>query len=253
MFDDGQAEAGATHGARSGFIGAIETLEYPGEIFGGNADAGIANQDAHLTVVAAHLHLNFAVGAIELDGVIQQIRTLSYLLHPLLLEEAGLASALRWYASGFAERSGIKVKVVMKGGFGRLPKETEISVLRIVQEGLTNVHRHSKSRLATIRLARANKTIHLEVIDRGVGMALPSAATGWNSPLGIGIAGMRERVKQLGGVFEIQSEPGHGTTIRVELPVEESSQAVAEKKAELPRLKNSLPSAKTARAARAGS
>jgi PAS domain S-box-containing protein len=182
------------------------------------------------------------------DGVIQQIRTLSYLLHPLLLEEAGLASALRWYASGFAERSGIKVKVVMKGGFGRLPKETEISVFRIVQEGLTNVHRHSKSRLATIRLARANKTIHLEVIDRGVGMALPSAATGWNSPLGIGIAGMRERVKQLGGVFEIQSEPGHGTTIRVELPVGESSQAAAEKQEKPTRFENSVPSAKSASA-----
>jgi signal transduction histidine kinase len=187
------------------------------------------------------------------DGVIQQIRTLSYLLHPLLLEEAGLGSALKWYASGFAERSGIKVKVVMKGGFGRLPKETEISVFRIVQEGLTNVHRHSKSRAATIRLVRANKTVRLEVIDRGVGMALPSAATGWNSPLGIGIAGMRERVKQLGGIFEIQSEPGHGTTIRVELPVGESSPVAAEKQEKLPRFENSVPSAKSARAASAGS
>jgi signal transduction histidine kinase len=93
----------------------------------------------------------------------------------------------------------------------------------------------------------------VEVIDRGVGMALPSAATGWNSPLGIGIAGMRERVKQLGGVFEIQSEPGHGTTIRVEFPVGEGSQAIAEKKEELPRFESSVLSAKTARAARAGS
>jgi len=187
------------------------------------------------------------------DGVIKQIRTLSYLLHPPLLEEAGLGSALRWYASGFAERSGIKVKVVMKGGFGRLLKETEISVFRVVQEALTNVHRHSKSRAATIRLVRADGTVSVEVIDRGVGMALPSAATGWNSPLGIGIAGMRERVKQLGGVFEIQSEPGHGTMIRVEFPVGEGSQAAAEKEEELPRLENSLPPAKTARAARAGS
>jgi signal transduction histidine kinase len=153
------------------------------------------------------------------DGVIQQIRTLSYLLHPLLLEEAGLGSALPCYASGFSERSGIKVKVVIKESFGRLPKETEISLFRIVQEALTNVHRHSKSRAATIRLVRADGTVHVEVIDKGVGMALPSAATGWTSPLGIGIAGMRERVKQLGGIFEIKSEPGHGTTVRVELPV----------------------------------
>jgi two-component system, NarL family, sensor kinase len=158
------------------------------------------------------------------EAVIQQVRTVSYLLHPLLLEEAGLGSALRWYASGFAERSGIKVKMIVERDFGRLPKETEIALFRIVQEALTNVHRHSKSRTATIRLARAEGNVHLEVEDRGVGMARPSAATGWNSPLGIGIAGMRERVKQLGGIFEIRSKPKRGTTVWVELPVTEGSQ-----------------------------
>jgi two-component system, NarL family, sensor kinase len=158
------------------------------------------------------------------DAVIQQVRTVSYLLHPLLLEEAGLGSALRWYASGFAERSGIKVKAVIAPDFGRLPKETEIALFRIVQEALTNVHRHSKSRSATIRLARVDGKVRVEVKDRGVGMARPSAATGWNSPLGIGIAGMRERVKQLGGVFEIRSKPKRGTAVCVELPVTESSQ-----------------------------
>jgi len=182
------------------------------------------------------------------DGVIQQIRTFSYLLHPLLLEEAGLGSALRWYASGFAQRSGIKVKVIIQRRFGRLPKEAEISLFRIVQESLTNVHRHSKSRAATIRLIRGDGKVCVQVIDRGVGMALPSAATGWNSPLGVGIAGMRERVKQLGGGFEIQSKPGHGTTISVELPVAESSQAAAEKQEKLLRLENSSPAAKAARA-----
>jgi len=158
------------------------------------------------------------------DAVIQQVRTVSYLLHPLLLEEAGLGSALRWYASGFAERSGIKVKAVIARDFGRLPKETEIALFRIVQEALTNVHRHSKSRSATIRLARADGKVRMEVKDRGVGMAPPSAATGWNSPLGIGIAGMHERVKQLGGIFEIKSKPKRGTAVCVELPVAESPQ-----------------------------
>ncbi len=153
------------------------------------------------------------------DAVIRQVRTVSYLLHPLLLEEAGLGSALRWYASGFAERSGILVKVNSKGDFGRLPKETEIALFRVVQEALTNIHRHSKSSVAVIRLQRAGGKIRIAVKDAGVGMAQPSAATGWNSPLGIGIAGMRERVKQLGGVFEIRSKPGRGTTVSVELPL----------------------------------
>ena len=161
------------------------------------------------------------------DSVIQQVRTVSYLLHPLLLEEAGLGSALRWYASGFAERSGIKVNVIVSRDFGRLPKETEIAIFRIVQEALTNVHRHSKSRTASIRLARADGKVHVEVKDRGVGMAPPSSATGWNAPLGIGIAGMRERVKQLGGVFDIRSKLKRGTAVCVELPVAESSQVAA--------------------------
>jgi two-component system NarL family sensor kinase len=158
------------------------------------------------------------------DAVIRQVRTVSYLLHPQLLEEAGLGSALRWYASGFAERSGIQVKVNSNGDFGRLPKETEIALFRVVQEALTNIHRHSKSSVAAIRLQRAGGKIRIAVKDAGVGMAQPSADTGWNSPLGIGIAGMRERVKQLGGTFEIKSKPGRGTTVSVELPAPEDSQ-----------------------------
>jgi len=158
------------------------------------------------------------------DAVIQQVRTVSYLLHPLLLEEAGLGSALRWYASGFAERSGIKVKAAIARDFGRLPEEREIALFRIVQEALTNVHRHSNSRSATIRLVRADGKVRMEVKDRGVGMAPPSEATGWNPPLGIGIAGMRDRVKQLGGIFEIKSKPKRGTAVCVELPVAKSSQ-----------------------------
>ena len=158
------------------------------------------------------------------EAVIRQVRTVSYLLHPLLLEEAGLGSALRWYASGFAERSGVKVKLIIRQDFGRLPKETEIALFRIVQEALTNLHRHSKSRTAVIRLARAHGKVHLEVKDRGVGMALPKDATGWHSRLGIGVAGMYERVKQLGGIFEIRSKPKRGTTVSVELPASAHAQ-----------------------------
>jgi PAS domain S-box-containing protein len=152
------------------------------------------------------------------EAVIQQIRTVSYLLHPLLLDEAGLAPALRSFANGFAQRSGIPVKVKIKRGFGTSPKEMDIAVFRVVQEALTNVHRHSKSRVAEITLERVGGKVRVAVQDRGVGMPPASAATGWHPPMGIGIAGMRERVKQLGGVFNIQSAPGRGTTISVELP-----------------------------------
>jgi two-component system NarL family sensor kinase len=153
------------------------------------------------------------------EEVIQQIRTVSYLLHPLLLDEAGLGPALRAFATGFSERSGINVRLAIKPGFGRLPKDTEIALFRVVQEALTNVHRHSKSAASAIRLERADGKVRIAVTDSGIGMPLPSAATGWKSPLGIGIAGMQERVMQLGGTLEIQSEPGRGTVISVELPV----------------------------------
>ena len=162
------------------------------------------------------------------EEVIQQIRTVSYLLHPLLLDEAGLGPALRAFAAGFSERSGIKVKLKIKPGFGRLPKDTEIALFRVVQEALTNVHRHSKSAVSAIRLERPNGKVRIAVTDSGIGMPLPSAATGWNPPLGIGIAGMQERVKQLGGTLEIQSEPGRGTVISVELPVTGAAEAAAE-------------------------
>lgn len=153
------------------------------------------------------------------EQVIQQVRTVSYVLHPLLLDEAGLAAALRSFANGFAERSGIPVKLKVKRGFGTLPKEMDIALFRVVQEALTNIHRHSKSPVAKIILERTGDKVRVTVQDRGVGMPPASAATGWNPPMGIGIAGMRERVNQLGGVLNIQSEPGRGTTVSVELPL----------------------------------
>jgi two-component system, NarL family, sensor kinase len=153
------------------------------------------------------------------EEVIQQIRTISFVLHPLLLDEAGLEPALRSFANGFAERSGIPVKVKIKRAFGPLSKEMDIALFRVVQEALTNIHRHSKSPIAKITLERGNGKVRVTVEDRGVGMPPASAATGWNPPMGIGIAGMRERVKQLGGILDIQSKPGRGTTISVELPL----------------------------------
>ncbi|HXJ17137.1 MAG TPA: PAS domain-containing protein, partial [Candidatus Polarisedimenticolia bacterium] len=153
------------------------------------------------------------------DGAIREVRTVSYLMHPPLLDEAGLSPALRWYAKGFSERSGIQVEIEIPENIGRASQEIETTVFRIVQEALTNVHRYSGSRTAKICLMREGGQIRAEVRDEGCGIAMPSHAGGAPPQTGVGIAGMRERVKQLNGVFEVESAPGRGTTVRAILPV----------------------------------
>lgn len=166
--------------------------------------------------------------AIELaDGAIREVRTVSYLMHPPMLDEAGLASALRWYADGFAKRSGIRVRVEVPEDFGRHSQEIETTVFRIVQEALTNVHRYSGSRTATIRLEAAKGKIRAEVRDEGCGLPSVTQMAGSRAPLGVGIASMRERVKLLNGIFEIESAPGSGTTVRVILPMTEDLRPAA--------------------------
>lgn len=149
-----------------------------------------------------------------------EIRTLSYVLHPPFLDEMGLLSALRWYAAGFAERSGIKLEVELPEHFDRLPLDTETALFRIVQESLINIHRHAGSETARIRLRRDAAVLVLEIEDRGHGIPTPSleriASRG--GLLGVGIAGMRERIEQLGGRLEITSN-GQGTTVRTHLPL----------------------------------
>jgi signal transduction histidine kinase len=151
----------------------------------------------------------------------RDIRTISYLLHPPLLDEAGLASALRWYIRGFTERSGIKVELGLPEDFERLPRDVETAIFRLVQECLTNIHRHSESPTATIGIVQANGEVRIEVRDQGKGIApdkkleLLSAGTP-----GVGIRGMRERLRQLGGTMEINSAGnGSGTQVVVQLPV----------------------------------
>lgn len=151
----------------------------------------------------------------------RDIRTISYLLHPPLLDEAGLASALRWYIRGFTERSGIKVELGLPEDFERLPRDVETAIFRLVQECLTNIHRHSESPTATIGIVHANGEVRIEVRDQGKGIApdkkleLLSAGTP-----GVGIRGMRERLRQLGGTMEINSAGnGSGTQVVVQLPV----------------------------------
>jgi PAS domain S-box-containing protein len=153
-----------------------------------------------------------------------EIRTLSYLIHPPFLDEAGLLSALRWHAAGFAERSGIKVDLDLPQSFERLPLDTETALFRIVQESLINIHRHAGSETARIRLRREAGTLVLEIEDRGHGIPKTSLEriTRRGGLLGVGIAGMSERIEQLGGRLEITSSD-HGATVRVRLPLMKGS------------------------------
>jgi signal transduction histidine kinase len=147
-----------------------------------------------------------------------EIRTLSYLLHPPFLDEAGLLSALRWYAAGFAERSGITVDLELPDHFARLPRDTETALFRIVQESLMNIHRHATSATAGIRLHHDMDALVLEVSDRGRGIPQVSLEhmNRGGGIAGVGIAGMIERMRQLGGTLEITSGDD-GTTIRARL------------------------------------
>jgi PAS domain S-box-containing protein len=155
-----------------------------------------------------------------LQEMSQEIRTLSYLLHPPLLDELGLVSAIKEYAEGFSERSGIRLELDLPAGFGRLPQETETALFRIVQESLSNIQRHSGSEAAKISLSTGTAWARLEIRDQGKGMEqrpVQLQGTG-RARLGVGILGMRERMTQLGGKLEIESGPS-GTTVRARIPL----------------------------------
>ena len=151
---------------------------------------------------------------------IAETRTLSCLLHPPLLDEVGFASAALWFTAEFAKRSGINVKLKLPEANDRLPEETEIALFRILQESLTNVHRHSGSPSVEISLAVAEDRAVLNVRDFGRGMPaeLKQRSTLSTSHVGVGLSGMRERVTDLGGSFVVESN-SQGTTIIVDLPL----------------------------------
>jgi signal transduction histidine kinase len=152
-----------------------------------------------------------------LERCSMEIRTMSHLLHPPLLEEMGLASAARWYVEGFTERSGITVDFDMPAQFDRLPQSTEVVLFRVLQESLANVHRHSGSKVARIQLTMNSEKAVLTIQDQGKGFRDRSEEP---TKVGVGIAGMRERVRELGGEFKIVSTPG-GTTISATMPLQE--------------------------------
>jgi signal transduction histidine kinase len=150
----------------------------------------------------------------------KELRTVSYLLHPPLLDEAGLASAIRWYVEGFSERSHIDVQVELSPDLGRLSREMEITIFRIIQECLTNIHRHANCERANIRVSRSAERVRLEVQDDGKGTKGSNNGRNESKPLreGVGIQGMRQRVKQLRGNFEIQLTE-NGTLVTALFPL----------------------------------
>jgi two-component system sensor histidine kinase UhpB len=149
--------------------------------------------------------------------VSDEIRTLSYLLHPPLLDEIGLESALKDYVDGFSTRSKIAVRLDISADFGRLSKDAEIALFRVVQECLTNIHRHSGSGTAAIRIVRDNGAIKLEVQDEGKGISAERVEQlNTTGTLGVGFRGMRERLRQLGGSLEVRSD-AKGTIVAATL------------------------------------
>jgi signal transduction histidine kinase len=160
--------------------------------------------------------------AAMVEQITREIRTISHLLHPPLLDAAGLASALRWYVEGFSERSHIKVDLDMPEEIGRLTKEMELAIFRMVQECLTNIHRHSGGAAAAVRLRREDHHVMVEVQDEGKGIPLEKQVQLRSSGrTGVGLRGMRERLGQLGGTLDIQSH-GAGTAVIAVLPLGKS-------------------------------
>ena len=156
------------------------------------------------------------------EACMRQIRTLAHLVHPPILDETGLADALRWYSDGFTQRSGIRTALEIPPELPRLPVEVETTLFRIVQESLTNIYRHASTEKAHIRIMHDPMQISLEVRDEGCGLPPEMQHIAAVNPgrLGIGIVSMQERVRQLQGEFIIDTS-SQGTAIRVSIPLRE--------------------------------
>jgi two-component system sensor histidine kinase UhpB len=179
-------------------------------------------ESSKLSSAAARAVLENSMMIEEISG---EIRTISHLLHPPLLDEAGLSSALSWYVEGFSQRSKIDVSLNIPADFDRLPREVELAIFRVVQECLTNIHRHSGSTFANIALTRRDGRVWLEIADEGKGIpAEKQLAMRSSGRAGVGLGGMRERVRQLGGTFEVRSSSS-GTMVKAALPLSPSPHA----------------------------
>jgi len=182
---------------------------------------GVKSAIARLTEIVSTM----ADSSVMVKEMTSEIRTISYLLHPPMLDEAGLIPALRWYLQGFSERSKITVDLEVSEDFERLSGDLETTIFRVVQECLTNIHRHSQSRVAMIRIRRLNAHVEVEVRDQGKGISQEKLSEMLSSgTAGVGIGGMRERARQLGGSLEVKSAgEGKGTAVLARLPVMNNS------------------------------
>jgi PAS domain S-box-containing protein len=171
----------------------------------------------------------------KIQGTVQQlhreIRTASYLLHPPLLDENGLYSAINWYMDGLRERSDLDIRLEIPGDFGRLPRDMELVIFRLVQECLTNVHRHSHSKTASIRIARESSQITLDIEDEGKGISPERLAEIRSGRSGVGIRGMQERLRQFEGTMNIDSGSS-GTRIFVTIPIPKTTRSEEQTKTE---------------------
>lgn len=156
-----------------------------------------------------------------LQSCLKEVRTVSYLLYPPMLEEMGLRSAVPWYLEGFSKRSGIQTNLQIPDNFGRIGRDAELVLFRVLQEALTNVQRHSGSGTADVRICRSADSVVLEVQDHGKGMPpelFEQGSRDWLGSVGVGLRGMKERLQQLGGSLEIRSDSG-GTLMRAKVPL----------------------------------
>jgi len=158
----------------------------------------------------------------QIEEIVQQlhreIRTTSYLLHPPLLNECGLASALNWYVEGLSRRSGIAIKLNIADDVGRLPSDMELALFRLVQECLTNIHRHSGSKTASIQVRMETGNVRMEISDEGKGIAPERLQEIQSTGSGVGIRGMQERLRQFEGTMTIESN-GSGTRVVASVPI----------------------------------
>lgn len=164
----------------------------------------------------------FTETLVDTQNLLQQlnseIRTTSYLLHPPLLDETGLPNAIAWYMQGLKERSGLEINLDVSPDLGRLPANLELALFRILQECLTNVHRHSGSKTATIRLTRNPDSVSMQIQDYGKGISPDKLTAIRAQRAGVGVSGMRERVRDLDGVIDIHSD-NQGVTVSVTFPL----------------------------------
>src|SRR6266567_129943 len=165
-----------------------------------------------------------AESASIVEKCLSETRTVSHLLHPPLLDEAGLASAIQWYAEGFSERSGIRLDLDLQPDLGRLPSEVEMTLFRVLQESLTNIHRHSRASAAGVSIVLQDGSVRMQIADSGCGIPqhLLREWREMRAPLGVGMAGMLERTREMGGSFDVQSSSS-GTTLTIVIPVSEAA------------------------------